>query len=152
MLLLRHRNIRVTVERFNNRYAHAECVRVRGVAPAWHYRLSRGSCGELSRDVGEKKGNLVIKQLHLLHTSEHLNERAAVRVVFYLSCIKTRILRRNERRFSVFCKEKRNRGDCFRILQKREDATPEKLFVFRRDLISRETKGHIFQFGKQEDE
>lgn len=65
----------------------------------------------LGRAVGEKKGNLVIKQLHLLHTSEHLNERAALstRVAFYLSRIKTHVLRRDETAHAFFAKKRRNK-------------------------------------------
>lgn len=51
------------------------------------------------RDVGEKKGNLVIKQLHLSHPSEHavLSMRA-----FYLSRIKKCARCRNVRRTIFF--------------------------------------------------
>jgi len=93
------------------------CV-VRAECEEWPLRgIIDCRAGAAGSSVGEKKGNLVMEQLHLLHMSEHLNERAILSMYpFYLSRIKTHVpCQRNERRtrFFMFYKEKRDRGKCF---------------------------------------
>jgi len=105
----------------------------RCVALSIFARTRANTCGKSAGDAGEKKGNLVIKQLHLLHLSEHLNARAALSMrAFYLSRIKVRSPLAVET--SVFFRFSRRKIELGKYFHKSEtkECKFEKFFFFKR--------------------